>query len=230
MKRNLAKRSNEQRLLRPRLEVKEEEGFDRSDVKKALLESLYEQRKEERRKELAKELKRRENYSRNRLTEKDQKRSKSNEHRNNSEDKKQNENSKLKRKKEKRGVEQHTSKDKNLLKGKEKVKIQENLVIKNKDAVVVLKSKEKIKVSKERIADQEEKLNEVIPEEAKTVVEKVVHKKVFDIEALPSTTDFVRFMSLDYSDDLEGIPKELQHFRTLPLVPVPELPWSISSK
>ncbi|VDO55150.1 unnamed protein product [Brugia timori] len=167
-----------------------------------MLESLYEQRKEERRKELAKELKRRENYSRNRLTEKDQKRSKSNEHRNNSEDKKQNENSKLKRKKEKRGVEQHTSKDKNLLKGKEKVKIQENLVIKNKDAVVVLKSKEKIKVSKERIADQEEKLNEVIPEEAKTVVEKVVHKKVFDIEALPSTTDFVRFMSLDYSDDV----------------------------
>ncbi|EJW71938.1 hypothetical protein WUBG_17155, partial [Wuchereria bancrofti] len=56
------------------------EGFDRSDVKKALLESLYEQRKEERRKELAKELKRRENYSRNKLIEKDQKRSKSNEH------------------------------------------------------------------------------------------------------------------------------------------------------
>uniref|UniRef100_A0AAF5PG04 GPI ethanolamine phosphate transferase 3 n=1 Tax=Wuchereria bancrofti TaxID=6293 RepID=A0AAF5PG04_WUCBA len=232
MKRSLAKRSNEQRLLRPRLEVKEEEGFDRSDVKKALLESLYEQRKEERRKELAKELKRRENYSRNRLIEKDQKRSKNNEHNIcGSGGKKQSENSKLKRKKEKRGVEQHTSKDKNLLKGKEKVKIQENLVVKNKDAVVVVKSKEKIKVSEVRITDQEEKRDEIISEEAKIVIEKVEHKKVkkdFDIEALPSTRDFVRFMSLDYSDDLEGIPKELQHFRTLPLVPVPELPCSCS--
>ncbi|VDM23970.1 unnamed protein product [Toxocara canis] len=53
--------SPEKRTLRPRLQYKEEvppvhtEGFAESEVKKALLESIYEQRKQDRRKELEKE-------------------------------------------------------------------------------------------------------------------------------------------------------------------------------
>ncbi|CAG9538977.1 unnamed protein product [Cercopithifilaria johnstoni] len=176
MRRNFTRRFNERRLLRPRLEVKEEEGFDRSDVKKALLESLHEQRKEERRKELEKELKQRGNHE----TE---------------------------------------------IKEKGKAKSSE---VKNKSAVAV-KSKEKAKVVQEVVSEQGEKTSEIILHgtDVNGRIEKVGHKNVrkdLDIETLPSTRDFIRFMSLDYSDDLEGIPKELRHFRTLPLVPVPELP------
>ncbi|EFO24582.1 hypothetical protein LOAG_03904 [Loa loa] len=242
MRRNLAKQTNEQRLLRPRLEVKEEEGFDRSDVKKALLESLYEQRKEERRKELEGELRRCGNRIRNRLTQKDQKRNKRNVHRCDYGSKKYKENSKLAERKERGKSEERILKSKNLLRGKEKVNIQEteikekgrvrSLEVRNNDTAVV-KNREKAKIPEVRIIEQKEKTSEVIPEKANTIIEKVEHKNVkkdLDIETLPSTSDFVRFMSLDYSDDPEDIPRELRHFRALPLVPVPELPWSISNK
>ncbi|KAM3720915.1 DNA-directed RNA polymerase subunit beta [Dirofilaria immitis] len=235
MRRSAAKQSNERRLLRPRLEVKEEEGFDRSDVKKALLESLYEQRKEERRKELEKELKRRGNHVTYRLTQKDQKR-KGDEYRYNNIDKKQKESSGLKGRKEKARIEHYATRSKNLLKGKEKIGIQkfgikekrkaESLEVRSKD-IALVKSREKTKIP-EVIIDQREEIDEIIPETTNTIIEKIEHKNVkkgLDIETLPSTRDFVRFLSLDYSDDPEAIPKELRHFRALPLVPVPKLPW-----
>ncbi|MFH4980000.1 hypothetical protein AB6A40_006709 [Gnathostoma spinigerum] len=49
-----AKQSNTIRNLRPRLEYKVEEGFAGSDVKKALLESIYEKHKQDHKKELEK--------------------------------------------------------------------------------------------------------------------------------------------------------------------------------
>uniref|UniRef100_A0A8R1TM52 GPI ethanolamine phosphate transferase 3 n=1 Tax=Onchocerca volvulus TaxID=6282 RepID=A0A8R1TM52_ONCVO len=223
MKRSIAQRSNEQRLLRPRLEVKEEEGFDRSDVKKALLESLYELRREERRKELKKELERSKNYIVNNFTQKDQRKNNGEKNRCSNRDRKENDGFELKKRKEKIRIEEHTAKSKNLSERKEKVEIQKpeikekgtakSLKVENKDAALV-KSKEKTK-SAEVVGEKREETSKIIPEETNTIIEKVEHKSLkngLDIETLPSTRDFVRFMSLDYSDDPEDIPKELRHF------------------
>uniref|UniRef100_A0A915PZ78 Uncharacterized protein n=1 Tax=Setaria digitata TaxID=48799 RepID=A0A915PZ78_9BILA len=203
MKRNTTKRSNERRLLRPRLEVKEEEGFDRSDVKKALLESLYEQRKEERRKELEKELKRRENCFKDTFNHKDRKKGKY-DYRYFSRNKEQ-EDSDLKGKEE---VVERISRRKNQLRREEKIRSQETEIkekgkvkslVKSKE--ILVKGKEKAKIS-EVISEQREKTNGIISEE-KTATVKVKHndtKKNLDVETLPSTSDFVRFMSLNYSN------------------------------
>lgn len=157
------------------------------------------------------ELKRRGNHVRNRFTQKDRKK-KGNDDKYNNRGKKQKESSKLKGREEKGRVEECSSKNKNLLKGKEEIKIQEieikekkkakSLEVKIKDTAIV-KNKEKTKVPEVKVSEQKEKTNEISPEEANTIIEKVEYKnakKHLDIEALPSTRDFVRFMSLDYSD------------------------------
>ncbi|VDK44489.1 unnamed protein product [Anisakis simplex] len=108
--------SLEKRALRPRLEYKEEEGFAESEVKKALLESIYEQSKQNRRRELEKE--------------------------------------------------------------KRKKKLEER------------RKKRKKTQSKSRTVDK-----------------------------LPSTRDFIRFISLNYTNDINDLPSDLRTFHSLPYEP-----------
>lgn len=67
-----------------------------------------------------------------------------------------------------------------------------------------MKNREKAKIP-EVISEHREKTSEIVPNEPDAIIAKVEHKNVIkdlDIETLPSTRDFIRFMSLDYSDGL----------------------------
>lgn len=166
-----------------------QEGFDKSDVKKALLESLYEQRKEQRRKELDKELKRA-GGAKKKLTEK-------------GDDKREEEVENTQRNGG-RGIAKNSE-----VKSKDKGKIR----ISKSSSKELLKSKERIRNPETEVRDkgkfgdlevvcsQKEKRKE-IPEETKAIVERgrMEAEGGIAIESLPSTRDFIRFISLDYSE------------------------------
>lgn len=155
-------------------------------------------------------MKRRGSHLNNNSLQKDRKKTKTNKHRCGNKGERQKESLELKGRKRE---EERSSRGKNLLLEREKIEIQDTkikdkgkskcLEVKNRGTTVA-KSKEKAKIT-EVVGEQREKRGGIFRDEANTVIQKVEYKnfkKEMDIETLPSTSDFIRFMSLDYSNGL----------------------------
>lgn len=235
MKRNTLKQSpsDKRRILRPRLEVKEEEGFDKSDVKKALLESLYEQHKEERRKNLEADVKRGK-VNKREFVEGDEEGFEGTVHASSQWEEEQVKFFKVKYK-DKVKVRDLAAKTREVSREKvanREVKYGEEVrdypSVNDKEA-----TQDRDKTKHLEMVDCQKEKGKEHPVKTKVNTEKLKSKEVWrnlDIDSLPSTADFIRFVSLDYSRDPDDLPRELQQFHTLPLAAISQPSCSISNK
>ncbi|VDN03644.1 unnamed protein product [Thelazia callipaeda] len=198
------------------------EGFNRGDVKKALLQSLYEQRKEEHRQKLELQSTQSKIIDDFKLVE--------NKHQKGKGIEKQTYNNSNSTQRRSLRLQKTAGKIRNLSEEKARVEI-ERAQSKKKTKPKIVSLENKRGEAKRKVLGGKQKQKEGYFEKVALKSEQSCQKalcRIPDIHSLPSTTDFIRFVSLDYSDDPEDLPEELRHFRQIPLVSIPEVPYVAS--